>query len=156
MRLLGDSTGGYVVDLVGLPLPKSPELTAHLAGEYRMPLAGGDAWLRLEYIRRDGQYSDLEAVATPQTRGIAAPNSGLVASPLVDGFPFRTPDYDVVNLRAGWERGRLGLDFYVQNLGDEEYFTGTQENFGLGGVRVRPHPRTLGLGVTYHFAATGR
>jgi iron complex outermembrane recepter protein len=149
-------TGGYVVDLKGLTLPKSPELTVQLAGEYRLPLADGEAWFRLEYVRRDGQYSDIEAVTTSQTRGKPAPNSGLVAPPLVDGFPFRTPDYDVVNLRAGWERGRIGLDFYAQNLLDEEYFTGTQENFGLGGVRVRPHPRTLGFGVTYHFAGTGR
>jgi iron complex outermembrane receptor protein len=147
-------TGGYVVDLEGLELPKSPETTAHLIAEYSRPLADGDAWLRVEYVHRDGQYSDIEAVATPQTRGFAAPNSGLVASALVDGFPFRTPDYDLVNLRAGWQRNRLNLGFYVQNLLDEEYFTGTQENFGLGGVRVRPHPRTVGINAAYRFAGT--
>jgi iron complex outermembrane receptor protein len=145
-------TGGYPVALAGLDLPKSPEFTGHLAGEYRVPAAGGDAWLRLEFIHRDGQYSDIEAVAIGQTRGVPAPNSGLVASVLVDGFPFRTPDYDVINLRAGWERNRIRIGFYVENVADRAYFTGTQENFGVGGIRVRPHPRTLGLSATFNFS----
>jgi iron complex outermembrane receptor protein len=151
-------TGGYVVELAGLALPKSPELAGHLAGDYSVPVPvfGGDAWFRLEYIHRDGQFSDIEAVATPQTRGVPAPNSGLVPSVLVDGFPFRTPDHDVVNLRAGWERNRLSVGLYVENLRDEEYFTGTQENFGVGGIRVRPHPRTLGFSLAYDFSGAGR
>lgn len=40
---------------------------------------------------------------------------------------------------------------YVQNLLDEEYFTGTLENFDLGGVRLRPHLRTIHGGVAYSF-----
>lgn len=30
-------------------------------------------------------------------------DSDIVAPALIDEFPFRTPDYDVVNLRAGWD-----------------------------------------------------
>ena len=144
-------TGGYVSNLKGLEVPKSPELTANVAGEYRFPFVSGEAWLRMEYVHRDGQYSDIEALSVGQTRGVAAPNSGLVAPALIDEFPFHTPDYDVVNLRAGWDFNQWRLNVYAQNLFDEEYFTGTQENFGLSGVRVRPHPRTIGGSVSYSF-----
>lgn len=144
-------TGGYVSMLKGLDIPKSPEITASVAGEYRWTIGTGDAWLRLEYIHRDGQFSDVEAISIDQTRGFPAPNSGTVAPPLVDGYPFRTPDYDLVNLRAGYNWKQFEFGFYVQNLLDEEYFTGTQENFGLSGVRLRPHPRTFGGSVSYSF-----
>ena len=58
----------------------------------------------------------------------------------------------MVNIRAGaiinesWE-----FNVYVNNLFDEEYYTGTGENFGLSGFRLRPHPRYIGGGVSYSF-----
>jgi len=39
----------------------------------------------------------------------------------------------------------------VQNAGDEEYYTGTQENFGISGIRLRPHPRVVGGAVNFNF-----
>ena len=69
-----------------------------------------------------------------------------------DGFPFRTPEVDIFNLRAGvhlnecWE-----VVAYIENLTDEEYFTGTGENFGFSGFRLRPHPRIWGAKVNYKF-----
>ena len=40
---------------------------------------------------------------------------------------------------------------YVENLTDEAYYTGTGENFGLSGFRLRPHPRIWGAKVSYKF-----
>jgi iron complex outermembrane receptor protein len=61
------------------------------------------------------------------------------------------PEFDVVNFRAGVDWERVGLTVYVQNAFDEEYYTGTQENFGLSGIRLRPHPRTIGAQLSYKF-----
>ena len=41
--------------------------------------------------------------------------------------------------KGGWSRAAVTV--YVQNVFGEDYYTGTQENFGLGGIRLRPHPR---------------
>ena len=46
---------------------------------------------------------------------------------------------------------RLEFAVYVENLFDEKYYTGTGENFGLSGFRLRPHPRFVGGSVTYNF-----
>lgn len=146
---LATLTGGFIVQLEGLELPRAPELTANIAGEYRFPLAANEAWLRVEYLHRDGQYSDIEALTNQQTTG-PSPNSGL-ARPLVGEFPYRTPDFDVVNLRAGYDMGPWAFTLYVQNLLDEEYYTGTQENFGASGMRLRPNPRFFGATVSYTF-----
>ena len=51
-------------------------------------------------------------------------------------------------LMAGW---LAKFSVYVQNVGDEEYYTGTQENFGASGIRLRPHPRIIGANVTFSF-----
>ena len=114
---------------------------------------------RLEWIYRDSQFSTIEDVTYRQTSGAV-----IYADPLTqqvpiaqvpdrsDGFPFRTPDVHLLNLRVGirpsedWE-----LVAYVENLTDEAYFTGTGENFGYSGFRLRPHPRIWGMKVNYRF-----
>ena len=63
-------------DLQGLELPKAPELTFNLALDYRFDVGGNDAWIRGEFIHRDGQFSDVEALTYLQTDG-PSPNSGL-------------------------------------------------------------------------------
>ena len=145
---LVELTGGFQVNLRGLELPKAPRLTASLTGEYRWALGGNDAWVRLEYIRRDGQYSDIEGLTNKQTRG-PSPNQGLVRPVGPGEFPYLSPDYSLVNLRAGYDTENIQVVLYVQNLADEEYYTGTQENFGASGIRLRPHPRTVGISVGY-------
>ena len=43
-------TGGFIVELQGLELPKAPETTFNLYGEYRWPMANGNEWwLRGEF-----------------------------------------------------------------------------------------------------------
>lgn len=143
-------TGGFNVSAIGLNIPKSPKLTANLFAEYRWPVAGNYAWLRGEFVHRSSQYSDIEALTNLQTRG-PSPNQGLVRVVGADEFPYKVPSYDVVNLRAGYDWQRVALTFHVQNVTKEKYYTGTQENFGLSGIRLRPHPRTFGAAVTVRF-----
>ena len=144
-------SGGLVVDLHGRDVPKSPEWTLNMAGEYRWPIGQNEAWLRLEYIFRSGQYSDIEALTWDQHRGRPTQGGGLVPA-TINGdpsFPYATPDYNLLNLRAGFDWDAFRFTVYVENLTDEEYWTGTQENFGLSGIRLRPHPRYWGGSVSY-------
>lgn len=143
-------TGGFTVDLQGLEVPKAPEITANFVAEYRWIMAGNDTWARLEWIHRDGQYSDVEGLTNKQTRG-PSPNSGSIRNMPNGEFPYRSPDYNLVNLRAGMNIDQWRFNLYVQNLTDEEYYTGTQENFGASGIRLRPHPRIVGGSVSYSF-----
>ena len=145
-------TGGFKVELEGLDIPKAPELTFNFSGEYRHPFGDNEAWVQLEFVHRDGQFSDIEGLTYQQTDGPSP--DGNPARNSIDtygDFPFRTPDYDIWNLRAGFDMERWRFTAYIQNLGEEEYYTGTQENFGVSGMRLRPHPRTIGASVSYRF-----
>ncbi|MYE48455.1 MAG: TonB-dependent receptor [Gammaproteobacteria bacterium] len=152
-------SGNLFVNLKGQPLPRAPELTFSMAADYRFTLDQWDGWARLEYIYKDSQYSTIEDVTYLQTSGVTVYGDPLTQmSPIAqvpnrsDGFPFRTPEADIVNLRVGvnldecWE-----VVGYVENLTDEAYYTGTGENFGLSGFRLRPHPRIWGAKVSYKF-----
>jgi iron complex outermembrane recepter protein len=145
-------TGGFVVELEGRDIPKSPEFTANLVAEYRYDVGDGEGWVQLEFVHRDGQYSDVEGLTYKQTDG-PSPNQGLARGSIANhgDFPFRSPDYDVWNLRTGLDLKSWSIALYVQNLDEENYYTGTQENFGLSGFRLRPHPRTIGGSIAYRF-----
>ena len=142
-------TGGFRPALKGLELPKAPELTFNLAGEMRFPISENELWFRVEYIHRDGQYSDIEGLTNLQTRGPSSAGNVRVVGP--GEFPYRSPDYDVVNIRAGFDMENWQFALFVQNAGEEDYYTGTQENFGLSGIRLRPHPRIIGGNVSFRF-----
>lgn len=143
-------TGGFTPTAIGLDMPKSPKITANAFGEYRWPVGDNTAWIRGEYTHRDSQYSDIEALTNLQTRG-PSPNQGLVRVVGPDEFPYKVPSFDVVNLRGGFEWSRAAVTVYVQNVFGEDYYTGTQENFGLSGIRLRPHPRTFGANLSFRF-----
>lgn len=145
-------TGGFVVDLEGLELPKAPEWVYNASAEYRIPIGSNEGWVQLEYIHRDGQFSDIEALTYQQTDG-PSPTKGIARNSISTNgdYPFKTPDYDVWNLRAGFEMEDWTFVAYVQNLTEEDYYTGTQENFGASGIRLRPHPRIIGGSIGYRF-----
>jgi iron complex outermembrane receptor protein len=143
-------TGGFNVDLKGLPIPNAPKLTANAFGEYRWPVGSNSAWLRGEYTHRDSTYTDIEAAANQQTLG-PSPNQGLTRVVPADQFPYRVPAFDVFNLRGGFDWQRMSVTLYVQNLADEKYYTGTYQKFGLSGIRLRPNPRVIGGEFTIHF-----
>ena len=155
-EVISDTTvqlsGGWRPSLLGLDLPKSPELTANLVGEYRWSISGdNEAWVRLEYIHRDGQYSDMEGVTNRQLNGPSPNNAALIHNSGPNEFPYRSPDHDLLNLRAGVEWGAWSITGFVQNLTDEKYYTGTQENFGVSGIRLRPNPLTIGGSISYTY-----
>ncbi len=152
-------SGNLFVNLKGEPLPRAPELTFSMAADYHFTLDRWDGWARLEWIYKDSQFSTIEDVTYLQTSGATIYSDPLTQTDWIaqvpsrsDGFPFRTPEADIFNLRAGvhlnecWE-----VVAYVENLTDEEYYTGTGENFGFSGFRLRPHPRILGAKVNYKF-----
>ena len=149
---IAEITGGFQVDLDGLDLPKAPESQFNASAEYRLPIGSNEAWIQLEFISRDGQFADIEALTYKQTDG-PSPNQGLARNSIAEfgDYPFKTPDYDVWNLRAGFEMEHWSFTAYVQNLDEEDYYTGTQENFGLSGMRLRPTPRTIGGSIAYRF-----
>ena len=149
---VAEITGGFKVGLKGLEIPKAPQFTFNAVAEYRFPLGVHEGWVQAEYIYRDGQFSDVEALTYKQTDG-PSPNQGFARNSIAafGSFPFRTPNYGVVNLRGGFDMDSLRVTVYVQNLGDKTYFTGTQENFGVSGFRLRPHPRIIGGSVSYRF-----
>jgi iron complex outermembrane receptor protein len=140
-------TGGYAVTAKGLDMPKAPKLTANAFAQYDFD---SGLWVRGEYQHRDSQYSDIEALTNKQTRG-PSPNQGLTRVVGPDEFPYKVPSFDVFNLRGGYDWDRLGITVYVQNVFGEEYYTGTQENFGLSGIRLRPHPTTYGAQLSFKF-----
>jgi len=144
-------TGGFVVNVLGLEIPKAPAVTANLFSEYRWPVGSNFAWVRGEGIYRDSQYSDIEALTNRQTDGIPSPSQGLIRDVQANEFPYKVPEFTVFNLRGGFEWQRAALTLYVQNVLDEKYYTGTQENFGLSGIRLRPHPRVYGANISFKF-----
>jgi len=136
-------TGGAVVELQGLVIPKAPERTSNIYAEFRYPFSENNWWFRGEIISRKGQYSDIEGLTNQQTLSFREVGE--------NEFPYLSPDYTVVNVRGGIEWQRFGVVVYVQNALDENYYTGTQENFGVSGIRLRPHLRTIGGAVNFNF-----
>ena len=129
--------GGFIVDFTGERLPATPEWTWSAALTYRRPvLTGFEGWVRLEAFGRTETRSDLESVAQQ-----ADPSLGLPE------FPYRVPGFTVANLRVGLDHENFSVNGFVENLLEENYYTSTSENFGLAGIRVRPHPRTVGVRV---------
>jgi len=147
---LSTITGGYKVDLVGLLIPNSPKITASAYGEFRVPMGKNSAWVRGEYQHRDSQYSDIEGITNQQTRG-PSPNAGLTRFVPADEFPYKVPAFDVFNVRGGYDWEKVSMLVYVNNVSDEHYYTGTYQKFGLSGMRLRPHPRTIGANFTFRF-----
>ncbi|MBT7951367.1 MAG: TonB-dependent receptor [Gammaproteobacteria bacterium] len=147
-------------DLDGVTIPRSPKWTINLFGQYDFTVKGLDSFVRAEWTYRSKITSDMEAAvselpildnAVTAARGLDTSFGGTGFSngfafpwPRV-GSPSSVPSYDVTNLRAGISGERWSVTAYVENVFDKNYYTGTQENFGLGGFRIRPHFRTAGI-----------
>jgi iron complex outermembrane recepter protein len=143
-------TGGFLIDLKGLPIPNAPKWTANAYSEYRWPIGANSAWARAEYQHRGWIYTDIEAAGNQQTLG-PSPNSGLTRVVPANQFPYLVPSYNVVNLRGGFDWQQFSVTLYAQNVGDEKYYTGTYQKFGLSGIRLRPNPRVLGVSLAMRF-----
>lgn len=127
---------GVPVDLSGLDLPQSPHFTGSAIVEWAQQITTKvSGYVRYEEAYRSGSESNLE--------GVAAGRLGL------GSFPFQMPSFAVANLHAGVSDGGWSVNGSVDNLFDKEYYTGTGDHFGFGGVRVRPHPRMWRLELVY-------
>jgi iron complex outermembrane recepter protein len=127
---------GVPVDLSGYPMPQSPRWTGSATAEWTEGIGSDSYWnLGVEENYRSDMSADLE--------GAAAPALGLPS------FPFQMPSYAVTNMHLGITYRTLTWQFSVRNLLNKEYYTGTSNHFGLGGVRVEPHPRMWRLELTY-------
>ena len=158
-------SGNLTVNLKGLELPRSPELTANAIAEYTWPLRESEIFFRGEWTYRDESFSTIEDLTYLQSSGATLTvDSSLPPGPTntvgvipdrSDGYPFIAPDHHVFNFRAGYLL-RDSWDFivFIENAFDEEYFTGAGDNFGLSGFRLKPHPRSIGGTVTYRFGGS--
>ena len=133
------------VDLTGEQIPGAAEWTANFYGEQRFPIMGYEGYIRVEYFYRDDVVPNLDGyfyrITDPAVLGFIQ-NDG-------NTYPFVVPSYDVVNLRAGVQAGNWRLIAYADNVLEEDYFTGARYGFRLNGVNVRPHPRQVGVKLTY-------
>ena len=129
---------GVPVDLSGRPLPQSPKWTGSATVEWAQDIgsSGNNWYLRWDEIYRSSSYSNLEGVG---------------AEPLGLGtFPFLMPSFWVANIHAGFNFGtKMTLDGSVNNVFDRDYYTGTGDHFGFGGVRITPNPMMWRLQLTY-------
>jgi iron complex outermembrane recepter protein len=133
---------GYQVNLSGADLPQSPHVTASALIEWAKPLnADTDWYVRYEEAYRSSSESNLE--------GVAAVSGQLAQYGVTGTFPFKMPAYAIGNLNAGLNFHGVSFIGSVDNVFNKEYYTGTGDHFGFGGVRVRPHPRMWKAEVVY-------
>lgn len=130
--------GGNTANLSGLDLPKTPELTASTYIDYSTELTNGlEGFVRFDMNYRSEAKGNVESVAAAQLN--------------LPDYPYVIGSYTVANLRFGVSSDNWRVNAYIENLFDREYYTGNNDNFGLGGIRVRPHPRVVGASFTYMF-----
>jgi iron complex outermembrane recepter protein len=133
---------GYEVNLSGDNLPQSPHVTANALVEWAEPVNVDTNWyIRYEEVYRSSSESNLE--------GVAAVSGQLAQYGVIGTFPFKMPSYEIGNLNAGLTSKGWSLLASADNVFNKEYYTGTGDHFGFGGVRVRPHPRMWKLELVY-------
>ncbi|WP_029548698.1 TonB-dependent receptor [Rhizorhabdus wittichii] len=124
---------GQIIDLSGRRMPNSPKWTLSGFGEYNFtPVDGFDSFVRAEWVYRSSIYSDKAAL-------------------LYNIWPYKVPGYDQWNLRAGFTRGNVEVQAYVENLFKKKYFTNAYEKAFAGGLYVEPSVRNIGGRVTWNF-----
>lgn len=144
--LKGETNGlPNVVDVTGQPLPRTPEWTFSSTLDYSFPVGAMEGYVRADWSYTDETVSDIEAV-------------GSLVGETVNGDPFTLPefpyqidDFQVVNFSAGLESDQFRISAFLKNALEEDYYTGTSDNFGAAGIRLRPHHREYGIKFTYIF-----
>lgn len=117
-------TNGDLFKADGNTIPLAPENSFTAGLEYEFPLFSGDAFMRVDYSYIDDQYTS------------------------ADNNPEREIDnYELWNVRVGYDTERFGIQAFVENLGDEEYTSATEnlETFYTGMQRTVGRPRWAGV-----------
>jgi iron complex outermembrane recepter protein len=125
--------GPQAVD--GAALPDTPEWATTLSADYEWT-AFGDA---TAYVGGDVRYTG-ERLSGFTVTGPAGPARSRV----------ELPNYTIVDLRAGVDFERFGLEFFARNVGNDD----TPTSFGgaLGATNATvTRPRTIGLSVSANF-----
>ncbi|HEU4967415.1 TonB-dependent receptor [Sphingomonas sp.] len=141
-RLTADS-GPLVGGLKGDRLPFTPKYSAALNGDYRWSLAGSTEAYIGGSVRLVGDQ----------------PGAFDATFRAANGRQREVPSYSVVDLRAGLDFGRFGVEAYVKNLGNSHGITSTSAvqangfdiypNGAIGTGIIRP--RTIGLSLTAQY-----
>lgn len=144
--LKGETNGlPNVVNVSGQPLPRTPELSFNTSIAYDFVVADLESYVRAEWSFRDETVSDIEAVGSLVGSTVNGDAFNLPT------YPYQIDSYDVLNLSAGFESDQYKVSAFIKNALDEDYYTGTSDNFGAAGIRVRPHHREYGVKFTYIF-----
>jgi iron complex outermembrane receptor protein len=126
---------GSVINASGKRLINAPEWTLGANAEYSRKMFGdNDGFVRAEWIHRSEQLSNTFALR-------------------YEVFPFISPSYDVVNLRAGLGNERWNVNLFAENVLDEQFFSAAYEKAFFSGVQVEPSVRNYGIEVRYRFGA---
>jgi iron complex outermembrane receptor protein len=146
------ATGGIVSGIEeGTRLPTVPEVQVAAAATYQRPMASGLGYLTgtFQHIgSRFTQIGDQAAgfgVVNLNAFGDNALGGPLTASTFT--FDPELPSYSLVNLRAGFARGRWDLAAYVNNVTDERALLALDQERGtLARVGfLTNQPRTFGV-----------
>jgi iron complex outermembrane receptor protein len=133
-----------IIDVSGQPLPRTPEWTYTIIADYGFEFGSNwEGFVRGDWSWVDEQYSNIEAVGALVGETVSGQPFNLPT------FPYEVPSYDVANLSAGVSNENFRITAHIKNLFDEQYYTGTADNFGAAGMRLKPHFRTYGIKFTY-------
>jgi iron complex outermembrane recepter protein len=123
---------GAVINASGKRLINAPEWTLGANAEYSREVFGNDGFVRAEWQHRSEQLSNTFALR-------------------YEVYPFISPSYDVVNLRAGLGNERWRVNLYAENVFDEAFFSAAYEKAFYSGVQVEPSVRNYGIEFRYRF-----
>lgn len=124
---------GVNVNATGKRLINAPKWTVGGDAEYRVPLS-----------------STFEGFLIGEWNYRSKTNSSILALRYTT-YPFISPGYHNVNLRAGVENETVRLGIYVQNAFNANYYNNVYEKAFYSGVQVEPSFRSFGVNLTYKF-----
>ncbi len=124
LSLNGSRQGGEVTSGLysGLSLPQTPDWLASAEANYRMPVAGFEAFGNIAYNGQWGGVQDLTATT------------------------FKLSDFQVVNARLGVDIGDVQLAAFVDNVFDTVFIVGRDVN-----SRRYSRPRVTGVQLRYNW-----
>jgi len=142
-----DNNGDFITDpivLKGMPLPSSPDMTAHASVQYTIPnVWGGDLWFYYDFAYSSEIWNSLGNIREDDQRGLA-------------------PSWTFSNLSAGLSMAnQWDVEVHINNLFDQDGYsyvwTGESENAELFNdpryrqIRAQDRPRTVWLTIRKGF-----
>jgi iron complex outermembrane recepter protein len=120
---------------VGSELPGVPEWTGYLAAQYSFPLAGSEAYVRLDGQYVDDSISDFDDTTTPAS---------------LESYPQES--YSTVGLRLGVQARRWEASVFVNNAFDEKAHTFVRDLAVPGTLTSTVNrPQTIGVNLKARF-----